>query len=337
MRTRTSAVTVLFTLSIAACGGGDPPTATTGSPAVASPTAACDRECLIELTKSYLAALAAHDPAAVPLDADVAFVENVTRMKPGEGLWANATSGPTAFAIYVPDVEQQQAGFMGVMERRGANGNEPVIVAVRLKLEAGKITEAEHIVAAANQNNMQRLQTPRPGLVSEVPTAARKSHDELVKIGLSYYDALDDNDGTLMAFADDCQRHENGMITAGPEAGPGPNADPNRAPVSRLCGPQLSSKTFTYIDRIEHRRLIAADPVTGLSMGFSHFRHPMTNLPYQVVHTDGSTSERNKESFNFNPFDLPAAHIFKIGADGLVHEIEAVGFVAPYNSPTGWE
>lgn len=22
---------------------------------------------------------------------------------------------------------------------------------------------------------------------------------------------------------------------------------------------------------------------------------------------------------------------------GLVHEIEAVGFVAPYNSPTGWE
>jgi hypothetical protein len=127
------------------------------------------------------------------------------------------------------------------------------------------------------------------------------------------------------------------MITAGPEAGAGPNADPNRAPVARLCGPQLSSKTFTYIDRIENRRLIAADPVTGLSMGFSHFRHPMTNLPYQVIHTDGSTSERNSENFRFNPFDMPAAHIFKIGADGLVHEIEAVGVVAPYNSPTGWE
>jgi hypothetical protein len=34
---------------------------------------------------------------------------------------------------------------------------------------------------------------------------------------------------------------------------------------------------------------------------------------------------------------LPAAHIFKIGADGKVHEIEAVGFTAPLNSPTGWE
>ena len=63
----------------------------------------------------------------------------------------------------------------------------------------------------------------------------------------------------------------------------------------------------------------------------------MDNLPYTVIHTDGSTSERNKENFSFNPFDMPAAHIFKIGADGRVHEIEAVGFTAPYNSPTGWE
>ena len=328
----TSGLTILFACGVAAFSAGD-----AAAQAARSSATACDRECLVQLTKSYLAAVAAHDTSAVPLASDVAFVENVTRMKPGEGLWATARSGPTDFAIYVPDVTQQQAGFMGVMQRQGQSATEPVLVAIRLKVEAGKIAEAEHIVAAVMPNNMARLQTPRAGFSREVPAASRKSHAELVKIGLSYYDALDDNDGTLMPFADDCQRHENGMITAGPEAGPGPNADPNRAPVARLCGPQLSSKTFTYIDRIEHRRLIAADPVTGLSMGFSHFRHPMTNLPYQVTHTDGSTSERNKESFRFDPFDLPAAHIFKIGADGLVHEIEAVGFVAPYNSPTGWE
>ena len=34
---------------------------------------------------------------------------------------------------------------------------------------------------------------------------------------------------------------------------------------------------------------------------------------------------------------MPAAHVFRIGADGLVHEIEAMGFMAPYDSPTGWE
>jgi hypothetical protein len=37
------------------------------------------------------------------------------------------------------------------------------------------------------------------------------------------------------------------------------------------------------------------------------------------------------------PFDLPAAHVFKVGADGKVHEIEAMGFLAPLDAPSGWE
>ena len=321
----------VFALSLVTWGAASQPARS------ANANTACGRDCLTGIAKSYLAAVVAGNPSAAPLAANIAFVENVTRMKPGEGLWANAASGPTDFAVYVPDTEQQQVGFLGVMEREGEQGNEPVIVAVRLKLERGAITEAEHIVAAANANNMGRLRTPRSGLRSEVPVGNRQSYADLSKIGLSYYDALDDNDGSLMPFADDCQRHENGMITAGPEAGQGPNADPNRAPVARLCGPQLDSQSFVYIDRIENRRLIAADPVTGLAMGFSHFRHPFTNLPYDVIHTDGSKSQRNKDNMRFDPFDMPAAHIFKIGADGLVHEIEAVGFVALYDSPTGWE
>ena len=83
--------------------------------------------------------------------------------------------------------------------------------------------------------------------------------------------------------------------------------------------------------------MIAADPVTGLAMGISHFRHPFDNLPYKVKHMDGSTSERNAENMKYKPFDMPAAHIFKIGPEGQIHEIEAVGFTAPLNSPTGWE
>lgn len=315
----------LSAILLSGCGGQD------------MAEAACDRSCLIELTDVYLAALVAGDPSAAPLADDIAFVENVTRMQPGEGLWASTVSGPDDFAVYVPDVVQQQSGFLGVMERQGDNGSEPVLFSIRLKLEDGEIIEAEHLVAAVNANNLQRLRTPRPGLLSEVAADSRQDYDDLVAIGLSYYDALDENDGSLMPFAEDCQRHENGMITAGPQAGGGPNADPSRAPVARLCGPQLDSQSFVYIDRIENRRLVAADPVTGLALGFSHFRHPFDNLPYEVIHTDGSTSERNAENMPFDPFDMPAAHVFKIGADGLVHEIEAIGFTAPYNSSTGWD
>ena len=77
---------------------------------------------------------------------------------------------------------------------------------------------------------------------------------------------------------------------------------------------------------------------TGLVMGLSHFRHPMTNLPYKVK-TLGRQGNRTQpgRTCRSHPFDLPAAHIFKVGPGGLVHEIEAMGFTVPYNSPTRWE
>lgn len=43
----------------------------------------------------------------------------------------------------------------------------------------------------------------------------------------------------------------------------------------------------------------------------------------------------NIAAANLEPHDLPAAHIIKI-TNGKMHEIEALGFFAPYRSPTGW-
>jgi hypothetical protein len=294
----------------------------------------CDRACLIKLTDAYVAALVQHKPKAVPIAANAKFVENVTRMKMGEGLWATASGGATAFSLHVPDPANQTAGWLGMMQSKG----EPVLVAIRLKLKDGKIVEAEHLVTSVRKEEMARMQTPRPGLLADVPAANRLPHDTLIRIGASYYDALDDNDGTKMPFAADCERHENGMVTAGP--GPSVGAGPNgagSAPIARDCAGQLTSGVMAYITTIGNRRVFAADPVTGLVMGLSHFHHPMDFEPYPVKATDGSVTMYDKSRFTFKPFDLPAAHIFKVGADGRVHEIEAMGFMASLNSPSGWE
>ncbi|HWJ70476.1 MAG TPA: hypothetical protein VNS79_10565 [Sphingobium sp.] len=299
----------------------------------AAEAAACDRDCLLKATDQYLAALVAHDPKAAPMAENVAFVENVKRIQPGEGLWKSISAGPTDFKIAVPDVDQQQVGWLGVIQR----DSKPTMLAMRLKFEDGKITEAEHLLTEPARGQMEHLGTPRPGLLATVPEAERLPHDKLIAIGATYYDALDDNDGSKMTFAADCQRRENGITTAGEGAMRAPNVGATAAAVARDCKGQLDSQSFVYIDRIENRRMIAADPVTGLSMGLSHFRHPMDNLPYKVIHVDGSTSERNKTNMPYEPFDMPAAHIFKIDSEGAVHEIEALGFKAPYNSPTGWE
>ena len=103
--------------------------------------------------------------------------------------------------------------------------------------------------------------------------------------------------------------------------------------VAAACAAQIDSKAFTYIADIDNRRVFAADPVTGLAMALSMFRHPMDNVPYEITLADGTTTMHTPA---FAPFDLPAAHNFQIGPDRQVHEIEAMGFVAPYASPTGW-
>jgi hypothetical protein len=355
-------VTTALLLALTACGQGTDTTtpATEASAAAAASAPACNRQCLIAATDAYVAAVVAHDPAAAPLASTVVFVENIQRKQPGEGLWQSAAKAPTTFAIHVPDEINGTVGYLAMMTRmapplapQGASPadiaaaanqppvEQPVMVAFRLKFDsAGKITEAEHLLAGIREAQMANLQAPRPGLLAEIPTGQRLPHARLLEIGYSYYPALDDNDSDLTVFAPDCERHENGMITASSAPAPQAPAVPGTTPtprVARDCYGQIESGSFQYIARIENRRVFAADPVTGLVMGLSHFRHPMDNLPYTVTNIDGSTSERTKENFTFAPFDLPAAHIYKIGADGLMHEIEAMGFTTAYNSPTGWE
>lgn len=362
-RPRGLALSVATSLLLVACGESAVDSASTPAGAEAAGSAvliACDRQCLLDAADAYLAALVTHDPSLAPLASDVVFVENLVRKQPGEGLWQTAVDGPTAFSVLVPDEIRQSLGFLGMLTRlappqapQGASPEQvaaaavqppveqPVLAAFRLQFDAsGHIVEAEHLLTPVREAQLANLQTLRPGILAEIPAEQRLPHQRLLDIGMSYYPALDDNDSDLTFFAPDCERHENGMITASAVAAPEAPAIPGTAAtprVARDCYAQIESGTFQYIARIDNRRVFAADPVTGLVMGLSHFRHPMDNLPYLVTNTDGTQSERTAANFSFAPFDLPAAHIYKVGGDGLIHEIEAMGFTTTYNSPTGWE
>jgi len=294
----------------------------------------CDRKCLEHTVDVYLAALVAHDPHQAPLAAHLRFVENTVPMQPGEGLWQSASALPTSFRIYVPDPVAQQVGFLGVMQEKGQQGKEqPIELGLRLKLHAGKIVEAEHLVARGlRPASLKNLETPRPGLLAQVPRSERESRAELLRIGATYYDALVSANGHAAPFADDCVRRENGMQTTGNP----PPPPPGRGPLGTLgtlgCAAQIDTGTFNYIKRIEPRRVWIADPVTGLVFGLSQFRHPMKEKTLKIVGVPGV----DHMDMNFKPFDLPAAHIFKVQG-GRIHEVEAMGFMMPYDSRTGWE
>ena len=299
--------------------------------------ATLDRGALLKLADTYLAALVAHDPRKVPLASDVKVVENVTRIKAGEGLWKTATSAPTDFKIVVADPVLQEVGGLVVMQSDG----KPAQVGFRLRLANGKIVEAEHMVVAMRDPNAPNLQKPRPAIPLEIPDEYADSHGRMIHIAKSYYDALDNNNGHLAPFAPDCERHENGMRTApfgGPSLGGAiPGGGPPRPPGLvglQDCTSQIDSGAFQYITVIENRRVEIADTVTGLAIGFSHFCHPMTQKKFKIT---GNPNREEADMTNQRAFDMPALHIFKIWG-GQIHEIEAIGILGvPYNAPTGWE
>ncbi|MBS1240547.1 MAG: hypothetical protein H6R45_1253 [Proteobacteria bacterium] len=298
----------------------------------------CDRQCLIKLSDDYVAALVKHDPKAVPLANDIVTVENLKRIKPGEGLWGSLTGGTTDFVIHVPDPVSQQVGILAVA--KGKDGFD--FIGVRLKFAGGKIVEAEHLVSPKlGEVSLRNLQAPRAPLLAEVPYEYADSRGRLIWLGKSYYDALDDSNSQKSSFADDCERHENGFQTArNPmvRTTPGGNGQTDAA-FSYLgglgCAAQMDTNMWEYIDTIANRRVEIADPVTGLVWGMSHFHHDMKEDRYRLLGVPG-TEYRTIRASTGAGFDMPAIHIYKVWG-GKIHEIEALGIVMPYQSPTGWE
>jgi hypothetical protein len=295
------------------------------APQVKELPAKCDRACLTGAVNSYLAALVAHDPSRVPLAANLEFVENTVDKKPGQGLWKTASEGPTTFKIYVPDPVSEEVGFLGVMKVN----DKPTIVALRLKIRHGQIVAAEHLIADIRPESMKNLEMPRKVFLTPVPRDKRDSRADMIRIASMYYPALTGADANNAPFADDCLRHENGMQTTGNP----PPAKPGFGTLGAMgCAAQLKTGSMNYIKRIEPVRVMIADREYGLVFGLSQFRQPMTSKTEAITGVPGVTSV----PMNFKPFDLPAAHIFKIYG-GQIHEIEAMGFMMPYDSKTGWE
>jgi hypothetical protein len=307
----------------------------------------CDRQCLVTLMKDYLAALVAHNPSAVPFDPYVKFTQNTANIPVGYGLWETASGGPSEFQIYAADpVNQQVAGLFMMKEN-----NKNILLGVRLALRRGKIAEVEHHVVPENEIHLQNLIKPRPGLVEDIPPEERTPREQMLDIGLSYYDALTGEDGTLAPFAPECQRRENGGISVGgkreapaakeakrdfapPEAG-----DPEMMKLGKAlslvpntCEGQITAGVWGYISEIRNRRLLVIDEQKGLAVGFSNLYHDSKLKNMKLKGVPGVDSVPAFQG----TFNMPAIHFFKI-RKGKIYDIEATGLVLPYGTKTGWE
>jgi len=320
-----------------------------GGQKTAAASDACNRECLNGLVDKYLDAVVAHDPSLLPLAKPVKFTENGQRLEPGDGFWRTA-SGRGTYKLYVDDLETGQVGFMGTMREAG----QPVVVALRLKVRRGQITEIETIVARGSMSergaaNLEKLGAPDPIYLQEVPAAERVSRAEVIKTANKYFSGMQMNDGKgdYSFFADDCNRLENGMQTTNsptPMQGASPSGNPP-PPVSRRydpalnptmysagwpCKDQFQSGLLHFVTRIRDRRFVIVDRERGIAFAFGFFDHAAGNT--RTFQTPGG---RTVTAGPQTPWTWEICEMFKVQG-GQIHRIEAVLTQSPYGMGSGW-
>ena len=315
---------VLGTMAAAQTGGGG----------VAPP---CDRGCMTRVVDRYLAALVAHDPAGLPLNRDVKFTENTARLGVGsEGLWVAASELPAGPRVYAIDVGAGQAGFYGVMKERGR----PLIIALRLKVVNGQITEIEHVLARTiREDALRNLMIPRPELTADVPEGDRLPRERMVAIADSYFEAIEHANGKLTPFADDCVRRENGgQTTMNPTPVPWPvslgskAADDAMAYIGTLsCSDQLDTHVMDFITRLWPRRHEIVDVEKGLVFSFPMFQHRGGTGLVRIYNVPGVETL----PLGGGASNLQAGEIFKIER-GQITAVEAMGASLPYGTLSGW-
>ena len=296
--------------------------------AAAASAPACDRACLGGLLDGYLAALKAHDPSGLPLAEGVRFTENGVPLAIGDGAWRTVDQIGD-YKLPFLDPEDGQAGLYGVVIEDG----KPAQLMVRLKVEAGKITEIETIVLRPQENNgfgQPLAMKPRQGFYDDVPEDQRLTKTQLAAVANAYFDTLQQNNGTVFApFGADCNRIESGVQTTNNQEVPKVGR-PDPAGIKKMgCEAQFRTGFFRFVTHIRDRRFLIADSQKGLIYAAAFFDH-QGDLRKETL-TDGRVVDPQYDT----PWTWQIGELFKV-KDGKIHEVEALVMHAPYGLQDVW-
>jgi len=268
---------------------------------------ACDRECLRGKVTQLLYALVKHDVKGLPV-ADTLRVTEDAVQKPLANV--GLVNTVTRLRGFRQDIIDERAGVAGahvIVEEAGA----PVILVVRLKVVADRLTEIE-LVATRNAKeglifNIDGLSAP-----SEVTNYAPRpeqlaSRDEAIKAALKYPEGLSAAK-TFAAvnapFAPNAYRFENGQVMAGPDCKFAPGCQ------------NISTQSLAIFERLgdPQTRVIAVDERMGIVW---------LRMAWGVQKEGGD--------------QLTVWETFKV-YDGQIHAVEAFMRILPVEKRNGgWE
>ena len=292
----------------------------------------CNRACLESLVDRYLAAVVAHDPKRLPLSADVKYTENDQVLDVGDGFWNTATEIGN-YKHYFADPVTNQAAWMGTMKE----GRGQLIMALRLRVQLGRITEIETSYFRAggggpnNVAGLDALGKPEALWFDSIPAAQRASRNQLIEIANAYFEGVQRNDGKgFYPFTDDCDRLENGSHTTN-NPSPRPNTPGGFNYMGLSCKPQMESGYLGIVTSVHHRRYPLVDEERGVVWGYSIF--DMNGTVKTIKLTNGETADM--AGFAGRASSIEVAEAFRI-ENSKIRRVEMVGSGVIYHLNPAW-
>ena len=270
----------------------------------------CNRACLIGFADTYLKALAANTPNAVPLAPNAKVTSNGRTVPLAQAFWEGAERPVYRFDI--------------VNERLGDTATEAVVLnadgsktmyMVRLKVLDSKITEVEAI--KANKGEADRLWDPdslkevSPALQLSMREADQDSYYALIAAAEGYWRAFQTNgtpDYHRAALLPDTKRYENGFQTTGMVRDGVYVSAASGFDQGRFLGRNLWDRRYPVVDT--ERGIVLSIVRFGMKDGMK----------------SQSTATSN---------DRLVAEFFAV-KNGMIQEVHAVLFNLPDAQPTGW-
>jgi len=182
--------------------------------------AACDRECLRGKVTQLLYALVKHDVSGLPVADTLRVTEDAVEKPLAKVGLVGTVTRLRGFRQDIIDERAGVAAALVVVEETGA----PVLLVVRLKVAADKLTELELVATRSRAEglifNIDGLIAPSAKMNYAPRPEQLATRDEATKAALKYPEGL--NAAKTFAavnapFAPDAYRYENGQVMAGPD------------------------------------------------------------------------------------------------------------------------
>jgi hypothetical protein len=235
---------------------------------VSAQAQSCTRDGLKAFIADYFQSVQAHDLSALPTAATLRITENGQVIKPGEGIVKSG--GAVLLERDLIDTERCGTVSEAVTDEEVDGEQTMAIMAVRLKVVQGKVTEIETIVT--REAEMKRFYNPKELLSTKdqdwttpLPAGKVPTREAMNDGANKYFDAFSNTPPADPPFATPCHRWEGGTHTT-------PKGD---------CSPKGLVLTHT------HRRFPVTDMELGITAGFISFGGALPDVHIFKYNADG--------------------------------------------------